>query len=203
MKSFSFVGIDNNILTDLQIKPKEQANVEKYPNFKPLVFILLFAILVYGVYYHTKNSDQEDMPPTKKYPRLETLIQKAISNENLTEHEWSELCQLLSTEKSLNINDCENCRDYLRALLGGRHKTHLIKYMERTDKELQKGIKSYQKQIDEHIDKIANPEKYIPNWNNLHPNQKKVLQEEKWYEDIQRQREQKQILECILKNRRS
>jgi len=63
------------------------------------------------------------------------------------------------------------------------------------------GIKSLEKQIAEHQEKIANPEKYIPNFRQLNPRQQEALITEKWLGDIQRQMEQKDILEGILRGR--
>jgi hypothetical protein len=46
---------------------------------------------------------------------------------------------------------------------------------------------------------IANPEKHIPNWKSLDPRQQKALIDKKWPSDIQRQTEQLEILEGLLK----
>jgi len=52
------------------------------------------------------------------------------------------------------------------------------------------------------MDKIVNPKKYYPNWESLDPRNRDNLINKKWKQDIQRQSEQKEILECILKNRK-
>lgn len=48
---------------------------------------------------------------------------------------------------------------------------------------------------------IKKPEKYIPNFKNLDPRQQEALINKKWPSDIQRQKEQKQISEGILKEK--
>jgi len=57
---------------------------------------------------------------------------------------------------------------------------------------------SHQKQIDEHKDKIRNPEKYDKDWNN-----KSAVQQEglirKWSKDLKRNREEQIIFEKFLK----
>jgi hypothetical protein len=50
---------------------------------------------------------------------------------------------------------------------GGRHAGFLRNYQGKPPDELRRGIDSLKKQIAEHKDKIANPEKYIPNWKSL------------------------------------
>jgi hypothetical protein len=82
---------------------------------------------------------------------------------------------------------------------GGRHAGFLRNYQGKPPGELRRGIESLKKQIEEHRDKISNPEKHIPNWKSLDPRQQKALLEKKWPSDIQRQREQLEILEGLLK----
>lgn len=50
----------------------------------------------------------------------------------------------------------------------------------------------------EHEEKIANPKKFIPNWDELDPRQQRALIERKWPSDIQRQTEQLEILKRLL-----
>ncbi len=82
---------------------------------------------------------------------------------------------------------------------GGRHAGFMRNYQGKPPGELRRGIDSLKKQIAEHKDKIANPEKYIPNWKSLDPRQQKALIDKKWPSDIQRQTEQLEILEGLLK----
>jgi hypothetical protein len=69
---------------------------------------------------------------------------------------------------------------------GGRHAGFSRNYQGKQHDELRRGIDSLKKQIAEHKDKIANPEKYIPNWKSLDPRQQKALIDKKWPSDIQR-----------------
>jgi hypothetical protein len=82
---------------------------------------------------------------------------------------------------------------------GGQHAGFLRNYQGKPLDELRRGINSLKKQIAEHKDKIANPEKHIPNWRSLDPRQQKALIDKKWPSDIQRQTEQLEILEGLLK----
>jgi len=66
---------------------------------------------------------------------------------------------------------------------------------------LQKGINSFEKQIELHKDKINNPEKHYPEWNSQDPRAKIDWINVKWPRDIKRLEEQKKILEEILKSR--
>lgn len=73
--------------------------------------------------------------------------------------------------------------------------------MDKSTKEIEKGIKSLEKQIQEHADKISNPQKYIKDFDKLDIRQQENLINKKWNSDIARQKEQKQILEQILQER--
>lgn len=83
---------------------------------------------------------------------------------------------------------------------GGRHAGFLKNYQNKTPAEIRKGIASLEKQIREHQAKIANPEKAIPNFRQLDPRQQKALVESKWPSDIQRQQEQQEILQVLLRD---
>lgn len=86
-----------------------------------------------------------------------------------------------------------------RPLAGGKHSGFLRNYQGRPPEELRKGITSLKKQIAEHQDKIAHPERHIPDWSSLDPRQRDALVNKKWPSDIQRQTEQLDILEALLK----
>jgi hypothetical protein len=151
-----------------------------------------------GVYtYNQKNQTNKQLQI--KEQRFEQLVKK-LKSEELTNSEWAEVCELLAELKHIYISDCADCQSYITALLGGKHSPHLKMYSKRTVKEVEKGIRSYQKQIELHENKIKNPERFIPDWYDLDPRQREALVSKKWNEDIKRLKEQKEILECILKN---
>jgi len=84
---------------------------------------------------------------------------------------------------------------------GGKHSGFYNQYVNKSKEEIQKGIQSLDKQIAEHQSKIRNPEAHIPNFKDLDPRQQEALINKKWPSDIQRQKEQKEILEGILRSR--
>ncbi|SDD05250.1 hypothetical protein SAMN04488112_1293 [Melghirimyces thermohalophilus] len=96
---------------------------------------------------------------------------------------------------------CPFSPHYKAAKEGGKHSGFYKQYVSKSDEQVKKGISSIQKQIEEHEDKIKNPTKYIPNFKELDPRQQQALLTKKWPSDIQRQKEQKTILEGILKER--
>ena len=89
---------------------------------------------------------------------------------------------------------------YNVAKQGGKHSGLYNEYSKRPDSEIQRGIKKINKQISKHQNKIEDPKKSIPDFDKLDPRQQKALPD-KWQRDINRQIEQKTILESILKER--
>jgi len=83
---------------------------------------------------------------------------------------------------------------------GGRHAGFLRNYVGKSSTELRRAISSYEKRIAEHQAKIANPDKFIPNFKQLDPRQQRALLESTWPGDIQRLQEQASILRELLGN---
>lgn len=97
------------------------------------------------------------------------------------------------------LTACDDAFEVARS--GGRHAGWMKEMATKPSIELQRGIRNLEKQIAEHQDKIANPEKYIPDFRSLDPRQQEALLTKKWPGDIARQQEHKQILEGILRER--
>ena len=81
---------------------------------------------------------------------------------------------------------------------GGKHGGFLVNYFGRTPAQINKAIRSYLQKISVHLDKIANPSKYIPNWSQLRPQHQHSLLRG-WQIEITDAREQVEILQAILK----
>ena len=190
-----------------QTYTKHKLKISTFNRKKPQrFFIWILIILSIGigtVYLISRFTEPEPItiPIPSDTEKLQELIDKVVAGVLISEIEWKDLCRLLSVVKNIDINSCDECRNYTTALLGGKHGKWMQEYIDLPDKNLTKGIKSFDKQIQLHIDKINNPKKYYPNWDNLNPLRKNHLINTKWKKDIKRQREQKEILECILKNR--
>lgn len=102
-----------------------------------------------------------------------------------------------ATKKTIDtINKVEN--SYSIAKNGGNHSGFLQNYINKSVGEIKKGINSFKKQIVKHKNKIQNPTKHVDNWKNLNNFEKNGLKR-KWQKDITRQKEQKSILEGIIK----
>lgn len=84
---------------------------------------------------------------------------------------------------------------------GGAHHGWYLQQQGLTDAELEKGIKSLQKQIDKHQAWIDNPLLKIPDFKTFHPDRQRNLIERKWPQDIQRHQDLIAILEGILRER--
>ncbi len=91
---------------------------------------------------------------------------------------------------------------YKIAQAGGKHAGFLKNYASRSPAEISKAIKSMQsgKQgINVHLDKIANPTKYVPNWNTLRSGHQQSLING-WQNTVTKHTEQIQILRTLLGN---
>jgi hypothetical protein len=90
---------------------------------------------------------------------------------------------------------------YDDAMNGGKHSNWAKEYLNKEVTEIEKGIKSFDKQIELHKDKIKNPEKYYPDFKKLDIREQEANINKIWPRDIAKQQEQKSILEGILRNR--
>ncbi|MFZ2898999.1 MAG: hypothetical protein WA004_10275 [Saprospiraceae bacterium] len=92
---------------------------------------------------------------------------------------------------------------YETAKNGGKHEGFYKNYKDKPPEEIKKGIKSMEKNIEEHQNLMRDPDKYMKqygkgDWKSLDPRQQEALLTKKWPGDIQRAKEQKEILEGIL-----
>jgi hypothetical protein len=90
---------------------------------------------------------------------------------------------------------------YELAKTGGKHSGFYIKYVNKSEVEIQRAIRSLSKRISDHQSWIQNPELHVPNFKALDFRQQRALIENKWVSDIARLQEQKAILEGILQAR--
>jgi len=91
---------------------------------------------------------------------------------------------------------------YETALAGGTHSGFLKNYLGRNADEINKAIRSMQtgnQGISVHLDKIANPTKYVPNWSTLRPGHQQSLING-WQNTVTKHTEQIQILKTLLGN---
>lgn len=95
-----------------------------------------------------------------------------------------------------------SCDPFEIAKNGGRHAGWYKDILQKSDRKLEQGIRSLEKQIAEHEGYIANPKSKISNWDSLDPREQQGLLNKKWPGDIARQEEQKAILKGILSERR-
>ncbi len=80
---------------------------------------------------------------------------------------------------------------------GGRHAGFLRNYLGKSSKELERGIASIEREIATHLDKIKNPAKHIEGFDKLDPRQQQAPINKRWPSDIQRQREQLEMLKSL------
>jgi ankyrin repeat protein/preprotein translocase subunit SecA len=99
---------------------------------------------------------------------------------------------------------------YEIAKAGGKHAGCLKSHINLPDVSLERGIRSFQQQIDKHKLLIKDPQHYLEvfnkteghlPWHQMPSGRRTTLLKEKWPLEIKKFEEQKQILEHILKNR--
>lgn len=86
---------------------------------------------------------------------------------------------------------------------GGKYSGFLQNYLDRSSKEINKAINSLQagnRGINVHLDKIANPSKYVPNWNLLRSEHQQSLIR-RWQREIINNKERIEVLRGLLGNR--
>jgi hypothetical protein len=103
--------------------------LKKSRSNKPKKNILLLLMLILGliIFYVSDNFTNTNKVVLSDSEKLNELIDKVLKDVPLLEAEWNELCRLLSKEKGIEINACDECRNYTKALLGGRHENWLNK----------------------------------------------------------------------------
>ncbi len=99
---------------------------------------------------------------------------------------------------------------YEIAKRGGRHSGQYNLYKNKPLKQLNKALRSHRKTLKEHKNLINNPAKYLKlynkekdgtSWAGLKTQHKKILLKKKWPKDIQRAKENINVIKGIIKNR--
>ncbi|MEW6609799.1 MAG: hypothetical protein AB1414_20540, partial [bacterium] len=84
--------------------------------------------------------------------------------------------------------------------IGGKHSGLLENYAKRTPEEIQKALKSYEKQVALHKEKIANPDKFAEDWNKMDTRAQEGLLRY-WQKDLQRNQELAEIMRYLLQTK--
>jgi len=85
---------------------------------------------------------------------------------------------------------------------GGRHHGWYRRLQDQSDAELEKSVRSFERQIVRHEGWIADPSSKTPDFGEFHP-QRKLALVEGWQQDVARQRECIDILRDILEERKN
>ena len=89
---------------------------------------------------------------------------------------------------------------YKEAEAGGKHKGQLEQFKKQNQDQLKKSIKSFDKQIAKHKDKMKNPKKYVPDWDKKTPKHQDNLIHH-WNEDIKRAKVYKEMATQVLRSK--
>ena len=83
---------------------------------------------------------------------------------------------------------------------GGRHAGTYRQAMSKSLAQLDKSIRSHEKQVIEHRDKINNPEKYAPDWCIMEINEQEGLVR-RWEKDLEKNQDEAEIEKRVRKER--
>lgn len=87
---------------------------------------------------------------------------------------------------------------YETAAAGGRHAGLLRNYAGRAASEIRGAVESLERNVAQHLDKIAHPERYVRNWANLSSRaQQGTLR--KWQADAVRNAQEAEVLKGLLR----
>jgi hypothetical protein len=89
---------------------------------------------------------------------------------------------------------------YEVAKAGGKHKDWYKQQRDLGDRQLRKGVRSLEKQIEDHKAWLSNPQNKVENWADRDPRYREGLIK-KWQQDIARHKEQITILKGVLKEK--
>lgn len=93
--------------------------------------------------------------------------------------------------------------DYLTAASGGKHHGKFVDFAKHLNsKQLEKSIRTYNKTIEEHKQKIADPRLIYPDWDSFDERQKAGYMR-KWEKDIARNTQERNVAIGVLKRRRN
>ncbi len=90
---------------------------------------------------------------------------------------------------------------YEIAKAGGKNSGLLKNYLNRPVQEIEDAVKSYEKNVEIHREKIANPETFAPGWGNRSKEEQEGLLR-KWQKDLTRNQQQGDVMKGLLKERK-
>lgn len=91
---------------------------------------------------------------------------------------------------------------YAVAKAGGRHAGLLQTYQGKSTREIQRAMRSYERQVELHRQKMRHPEQFVEAWDqkNSHA-QRRLLRH--WQDDLTRNQELAEVMRGILQERES
>jgi RHS repeat-associated protein len=88
-----------------------------------------------------------------------------------------------------------------QAKTGGRHSGLYNNYKDKPDREIEKAVRGYDKEIDKHRAAINDPTSKVSNFHELDERQQRALVDSKWPSDIDRLTQQRDVMRGILDER--
>lgn len=109
---------------------------------------------------------------------------------------WERILGIVPGGKILKEVD----KAYDIAKAGGKYSGALKEYIKRPTKDIQNAVRSYERQVEVHRQKLANPANYVPNWHTLRTEHQQNLLRH-WQQDLERNAAHANIMRGILKER--
>lgn len=138
---------------------------------------------------NNSNNSTNNLNNTRQ--QRETMAENSV----LTDNGNSDIINVQNITPQINSNEVLE-----QAKSGERHKGVYKDAQKKSKSRLEKSIKSHEGQVQEHIDKLNNPERYDADWNNKTERQKQGLLK-KWQKDLKRNAEQAEIERRVLDER--
>jgi len=153
--------------------------------------------------YRYIDPDGNDPDDIARFPLFER-VRDFVSNpspetvQRLFDPLGFSLPQSSSEHNDMGFNRTKDAYETSKA--GGKHAGYLQQYRNRSTREVQDSLRSHEKRVEEHREKLVNPEKGAEKWGQMSDRERKGTLN-KWREHLQRNQEQADIMRGILRER--
>lgn len=146
------------------------------------------------------ENETSDFKQYQRYMKLLGNDMPAKSFAEFQELKYNKVDEWKQLQRAYRAVNVDSAKVFETAKSGGRHSGIYNDAMSKTMNQLDRTIRSHEKQVSEHYKKITNPEKYDINWSNKSQVEKDGLLR-KWEKDMTRNKEQAEIEKLVREER--